>query len=111
MSTSWDREWHTGVDALLRSYEIATGDQPSERRLVSRFPVDHRIVEGAISMLLFAYIAVLRNLVQLTGWDSAGITQFDSELQSFLNDGPLVAEEAESNNDPRLMGNDPARAD
>jgi len=81
---------HGASYALLRAYGIAAGDQPSDRRLVSRLPVDHRIVESAIAMLLFAVVALMRRLVGLTGWEQAGLTRFDENLQSFLNDGPLV---------------------
>jgi hypothetical protein len=81
---------HGASYALLRSYGIATGEQPSDRRAVFRLPVDHRIVEAAIAMLLFAYIALMKRLVELTGWDQAQFARFDEQVQSFLNDGPLV---------------------
>lgn len=81
---------HGASYALLRSYGIATGDQPSDRRLVSRLPVDHRIVESAISMLLFAYVVIMKCLVELTDWEPAALTVFDEDLKSFLNDGPLA---------------------
>jgi len=81
---------HGASYALLRSYGIATGDLASDRRLVSRLSVDHRIAESSIAMLLFAYVAVMKCLIQLTGWDGAGLAKFHERLQSFLDDGPLV---------------------
>ena len=45
-----------------------------------------------IAMLPFAFIAVRKHLIQLTGSERAGITQFDKNVQSFLNDGALAEE-------------------
>jgi hypothetical protein len=84
---------HGASYALLRSYDISVGDQPLDRRLASRLPVDQRIVEAAIAMLLFAFISLLRRVVALTGWDQTDIGSFDAELQAFLDDGPLVFSE------------------
>jgi len=41
-------------------------------------------------MLLFAYVVVMKRLVEITGWDQAALTRFDTDLKSFLSDGPLV---------------------
>jgi hypothetical protein len=81
---------HGASYAMLRSYGISVGDQPLDRRLASRLPVDHRIVEAAVAMLLFALISLLRRVVVLTGWSQDGIDSFDADLQAFLDDGPLV---------------------
>jgi hypothetical protein len=74
---------HGASYALLRSYAIVTGDQPRDRRLVSRLPVDHRIVESSVAMLLFAYVVLMKRLVALTSWDDAELSRFDERLQSF----------------------------
>jgi hypothetical protein len=81
---------HGASYALLRSYDISIGDQPADRRLASRLPVDHRIVEAAVAMLLFAFISLFRRVVALTGWDQIAVHSLDADLQAFLDDGPLV---------------------
>jgi hypothetical protein len=81
---------HGASYAVLRSYDISIGDQSADRRLASHPPVDHRIVEAAVAMLLFAFISLLRRVVALTGWDQTAVHSLDADLQAFLDDGPLV---------------------
>jgi hypothetical protein len=72
--------------SLLRSY-IRVGETAESEAAMERM-VDHRLLEAAVGVVMMSYIAVLRRVVELTGWSEYRVRSLYGMTQQVLIGGP-----------------------
>lgn len=77
---------HGSTHSLLRSYERAGTTAESE--ILMERVVDQRLIESVVGITMMSYIAILRRIVELTGWPDYRVRSLYSMTQAVLLNGP-----------------------